>query len=291
MLYTFGDDYTLDPTGYELRQHGRRVRLEPRVFDLLAYLVQHPDRTVTKEELLAQLWPQQFVTDASLTYCVAQARKALGETGQTPRYIQTVRRRGYRFISPVDLQQQPEAVTGGPLPAATRLPVVQQPVGVPLSRTPTVVESPALVVASGGAWEHKLVAVLAIELTWPGSAEPEAVGAAPWRASAAWQHTIVEQVQAFGGGVLQRSPSLLLVTFGTPQTLDQLPQRVVQAALALRQLAVEPTNGGPCPEVRVVGHWGPLLVEVQAPDPTVHVQALGETLAWPVRLLRQVAPG
>ena len=48
MLYIFGDQYTLDPTGYELRQHGRLVRLEPRVFDCLAYLVQHPDRMVSK---------------------------------------------------------------------------------------------------------------------------------------------------------------------------------------------------------------------------------------------------
>ena len=68
MLYTFGDHYTLDPAGYELRQHGRLVRLEPRVFDVVAYLVQHPDRIVPKEELLEQLWPQQFVADNSLTY-------------------------------------------------------------------------------------------------------------------------------------------------------------------------------------------------------------------------------
>ena len=56
MRYAF-DDYTLDPEHYELRQAGRLVRLEPRVFDLLVYLVQHPGRTVTKEELLEQLWP------------------------------------------------------------------------------------------------------------------------------------------------------------------------------------------------------------------------------------------
>src|SRR5262249_17120958 len=100
MLYTFGDHYTLDPVGYELRQHGRLVHIEPQVFDLLAYLVQAPDRTVTKEELMEHLWPQQFVADESLTYCVAQARKALGDTGQTQRYIQPVRRRAYRFIAP-----------------------------------------------------------------------------------------------------------------------------------------------------------------------------------------------
>jgi DNA-binding winged helix-turn-helix (wHTH) protein len=105
MLYTFGDHYTLDPARYELRQHGTLVRLEPRVFDLLAYLVQHPDQTVTKEELLAQLWPQPFVADDALTYCVAQARKALGDTGQTQRYIQTVRRRGYRFLPLVAVLQ------------------------------------------------------------------------------------------------------------------------------------------------------------------------------------------
>ena len=99
--------------------------------------------------------------------------------------------------------------------------------------------------ASEGTWEHKPVAVLAIELTWPGPTEPEALGDAPWRVTAAWQHTMVEQVQEFGGVVLQRSPSLLLVAFGTPQTLEQLPQRAVQAALALRQRIVAAPTAGP----------------------------------------------
>jgi class 3 adenylate cyclase len=101
----------------------------------------------------------------------------------------------------------------------------------------------------------------------------------------------VEQVQAFGGVVLQRSPALLLAAFGAPQTLEQLPQRAVQAALALRQRGGAVPDGEPCPEMRLAGHWGPLLVDVQAPDPTAHLQALGETLAWPVRLLGQAAPG
>src|SRR5262249_3590184 len=114
MLYTFGDYYILDLTCHELRQHGRLTPLEPRVFDCLAYLVQHPDRMVAKEELMEQLWPQQFVADDSLTTCVAQVRKALGDTGQTQRYIQTVRRRGYRFIAPVTVG--PPAVTDVPSP-------------------------------------------------------------------------------------------------------------------------------------------------------------------------------
>src|SRR5262245_57534897 len=116
MRYAF-DDYTFDPEHYELRQAGRLVRLEPRVFNLLAYLVQHSGRTVTKEELLEQLWPNQFVTDDSLTTAVAQVRRALHDTGQAQRYIQTVRRRGYRFIAPVEVLEQAETDVRRP-PAA-----------------------------------------------------------------------------------------------------------------------------------------------------------------------------
>ena len=61
---------------------------------------------MTTEELLAQLWPNQFAPIDRLTNGVAQARKALGDTGQTQRYIQTVRRRGYRFIASVEVRQQ-----------------------------------------------------------------------------------------------------------------------------------------------------------------------------------------
>jgi tetratricopeptide (TPR) repeat protein len=82
-----------------------------------------------------------------------------------------------------------------------------------------------------------------------------------------------------------------LTAFGIPRTLEQLPQRAVQAALALRRLVVEGTDRGPCPELRLVVHCGPLLVDVQASDPSAQLHPVGETLAWPVRLLGQAAPG
>ena len=103
MRYIFGD-YTLDAERYELRQAGRLVPLEPRVFDLLAYLVQHPGRTVLTEELLTQLYPNEFAPVERLTNAVAQARRVLHDTAQTQHSIQTVRRRGYRFCVPVTLQ-------------------------------------------------------------------------------------------------------------------------------------------------------------------------------------------
>jgi hypothetical protein len=91
MLYVF-DNYTLDPTHYEFSHNGHLVRLEPRVFKLLAYLVQHPGHTVTTQELLELLYPGEFAPVERLNNTVAQVRKALGDTGQTQRYIQTVHR-------------------------------------------------------------------------------------------------------------------------------------------------------------------------------------------------------
>jgi hypothetical protein len=78
------------------------------------------------------------------------------------------------------------------------------------------------------------VAVLAIELTFPTGAAGEAAAYEPWTAARRWEQALVAKVQGFGGVVLQRSPALLLVVFGIPQTLEQLPQRAVQAAIALR---------------------------------------------------------
>lgn len=280
MLYVFGD-YTLDTRRYELRRAGGLVPLDRQVFEVLVYLLAHSDQVVSRQELFTHLWPERLVSDAALERCITVARRALGDSGREQRYIKTVHGRGYRFIAAVEARPDSE-----PRPHARASSLESFP-----PHTPSATRSPAWTPASDGAWEHKPVAVLAIELTWPHPAELGALGEAPWRVTAARQQTIVEQVQEFSGVVLQRAPSLLLVAFGTPQTLEQLPQRPVQAALALRQRVVPTPGGWPCPEVRLVAHWGPLLVDVQAPDPTTHLQALGETLAWPVRLLGQAVPG
>lgn len=94
MTYVFDDDYELDLQRYELRYAGKLVRLEPQVFNVLVYLVQHRDRVVSKEELLEQLWPGRFVGESVLTSRLMAARKAVGDSGQQQRIIQTLRRVG-----------------------------------------------------------------------------------------------------------------------------------------------------------------------------------------------------
>ena len=142
-------------------------------------------------------------------------------------------------------------------------------------------------------WEHKPVVVLALELTWPTLAALDAPHDTPWTAVARWEQKIKEKVGGFGGVLLQHTAALLTWVFGLPQAVEQLPQRAVHAALAIRQMvaAAQPTDRTPGPAVRLAAHLGMVLVNPQAPDPTAHLRPVGDTLALPVRLLGQARPG
>ena len=90
--------FCLDRGGARLLRDGKPVALTPKAFDLLHLLASKPGRLITKEELLAAIWPDAFVSDASIKVAVSEVRKALDDGAKTPQYIETVHRRGYRFI-------------------------------------------------------------------------------------------------------------------------------------------------------------------------------------------------
>ena len=100
MRYRF-DSFTLDTQRYELSRFGEPIPLEPQVFKVLTYLLENADRVVPREELFERLWPGQYVSDDALGRCVRQVRRALGDRRQTPQFIKTLPRQGYRFIAPV----------------------------------------------------------------------------------------------------------------------------------------------------------------------------------------------
>jgi DNA-binding winged helix-turn-helix (wHTH) protein len=93
--------FELDVAACELRRDGRSVPLQPRVFDTLRYLVEHRDRLVSKQELIDALWGGQQLNAVAVPWSISHARKALGQQGQEPRFIETVRGRGYRFVAEV----------------------------------------------------------------------------------------------------------------------------------------------------------------------------------------------
>ena len=98
--YQIGD-YVVDTARYRISS-GRRDRpVEPKVFDLLVYLVRHRDRVLTREQLFEAIWDGREVSDATLSNHVKSARRALGDSGELQQTIQTVRGRGYQFVAPV----------------------------------------------------------------------------------------------------------------------------------------------------------------------------------------------
>ena len=108
MRYRFGA-YTLDTQCYELRQDGRRVPLRPKVLHVLTYLLEHRDTVVSKDVLIAQVWPGQSISDETLSTCITAARRAVGDSGQAQQVIQTRHSHGYRFVAAVTLGDCPPA--------------------------------------------------------------------------------------------------------------------------------------------------------------------------------------
>ena len=118
------DNFELDVRTGELRKHGVRLRLQGQPLQVLAALLKRPGDVVTREELRSLIWSADtFVDfDHSLHNAIARLREVLGDSAETPRYIETLPRRGYRFIGPVD---------GGDLPALSGASDSAPPAGLP----------------------------------------------------------------------------------------------------------------------------------------------------------------
>ncbi|HEX2445934.1 MAG TPA: transcriptional regulator [Vicinamibacterales bacterium] len=113
-MVSFGP-FTFDAVNGLLRRAGSEVPLPPRVLGVLAYLVSRPGQVVARQDLIDAIWKDAFVTDTSLAEAVSSLRQALGDDPQQPVYIQTLHRRGYRFVAPLS---PTSAITGSGAPSA-----------------------------------------------------------------------------------------------------------------------------------------------------------------------------
>jgi DNA-binding winged helix-turn-helix (wHTH) protein/TolB-like protein len=117
-------EYTIDTARYRIRSGDADIPAEPKVFDLLVYLIRHRDRVLSREELFREVWDGREVSDATLSNHVKSARKILGDSGELQKTIQTIRGRGYQFIAPVTVIPEGAGATEGanaePQPATAR---------------------------------------------------------------------------------------------------------------------------------------------------------------------------
>src|SRR5688572_30603648 len=105
--------FTLDTGAYRLMKDEAIIPVSPKIIDLLHYLVERPSVLVTKDELFKALWPDVAVTDNALTQAVSELRQALGDDPSSPKYVQTVARRGYRFIAAVTTKKSQTSSRNG----------------------------------------------------------------------------------------------------------------------------------------------------------------------------------
>jgi TolB-like protein/tetratricopeptide (TPR) repeat protein len=104
LIFLF-ENHRLDPERRELICAGESVPLEPQVFDVLLYLLEHRDRVVGKDELFDKVWDGRIVSESTLTSRINAVRRAINDTGKEQRLLRTIARKGFRFVGDVDVER------------------------------------------------------------------------------------------------------------------------------------------------------------------------------------------
>src|SRR5262249_45800130 len=165
--------FEVDLRAGELYKQGLKIKLQQQPFQVLALLLQHPGEVVTREELKQAIWPAEtFVDfDVGLDATIYKLRQALGDTAENPRFIETLPRRGYRFLAPVVAGQTQPPAPDGDRPAAESAATTSKPVAIevrtPVSESPgklaeTSSQSAGSVLGSAASWLRRAAIVVGL---------------------------------------------------------------------------------------------------------------------------------
>ena len=173
-IYEFGP-FCLDAAEHLLLRDGEAVPLTPKAFDLLLALVERHGHLLEKEELLKKVWPDTFVEETNLSYNISHIRKALGDGENGQKFIETVPKRGYRFVASVRevVEEGEESMTRVQASLVNQRPeplIVEPAAASAVERYSFLTSWRALVVASG-----LLLAAVAGSVHWRGSERPAAI--------------------------------------------------------------------------------------------------------------------
>jgi class 3 adenylate cyclase len=249
MIYVFGD-CALDTRLYALHRVGRSIRLRPKVFQVLTYLLAHRERVVSRQELCAQVWPDQFISDAALESAIRGVRQAIGDSGRPQQLIQTLHGHGYRFIADVTIRPEArpgrEAEAAPPPPApATKLAqngtdVLSPPVPPAVSArsaasSPTDDVTRMLPSPDALAGERKMVTILGCTLV-PGPTLRDRLGLDALHSLMRVLYALARsEVQRYGGTLQPVAGDRFMALFGVPVAQEDHARRAVLAALGLLQ--------------------------------------------------------
>jgi class 3 adenylate cyclase len=276
-------DFRLDPVNACLWRGTQPIALTPKAFDVLHYLVTHPDRLVSKEELLDAVWPETAVSDAVVRIAIGEVRRALGDTAQAPQFIATIHRRGYRFVaSVVEYIEAVPGSTGAPPLATPDTPYHHEVVPLTPALPPPEAERRHLTV---------LFCDLVGSTALTGRLDPE-----DYREIVRAYHQVCAAVlQRFDGYLAQYLGDGVLGYFGYPVAHEDDAQRAVWAGLALldacASLSLHPAlpPGEPV-SVRLGVHTGLVVMGDVGAGARHEPLALGETPNIAARLQHLAEP-
>ncbi len=312
MYYTFGD-YILNTAQRELAHAGVLIPLEPKGYQILAYLIQHRDRLVTREELLELVWSDVYVDDSAVARCIGAVRKAVGDSRERQDVIQTRRGQGYRFVATVvveddtamcpEVPKEPEAGLldcRQPTPLNNPEPCVRcgEAMSVRTAYCPTCGHSLAPVfdfavaeythgtMVSPGVGERKPVTVLCGVLDMASTLDLDTLD----DLMEAFVPLVKWIVRPYDGYIEHVASDRIDVCFGVPETQEDHAQRAALAAFALQRQwkALLPTFGLPAEAkiaLRIGLHTGLVAVTGREAYPDVPLKIVGDT----VTLAAQVA--
>src|SRR5262245_5437584 len=296
MIYTFGE-CVLDTQLHVLSRAEQPVKLRPKAFEVLVYLLEHRDRIVTKHELCEQVWPNQFLRASPLGSTWRGGRGAIGDTGEAPQFIRTVHGYGYSCLAPVTVCSAPQAAS---VPLADGRGVRTPPLlvseaeaaGSPILQTSLPSVSHPLL--SPG--ERKVVTVLCCAPVIPAADHTSDDLDALYSLMQSFYACVQDAVQQYGGTLQPPMGDRVLAMFGAPLAQEDHVVRAGLAALALlRRLNAEPCPVGSSANVRLavrIGvHTGLMVVGGLGDAPAGFTALVGDVTAQAVALQEHAAPG
>ena len=239
MLYRF-EQCLLDTRRRELWRDGEPAALRPKVFALLVLLIEERDRVVGREMLFERIWPGRFVSDATLSSCVKELRKALGDTGATRRCIRTVHGQGFRFVASVAIEEartdearaphEPSPASGGLVPASAVAEGSGRDGGAEAGSREPAPPRPDVPPADAAWAERKGVSALRCALL-DAEAVAGRLGPEPMhRLMQCLFSGVRDIVGRYDGQIVQWSSDGCLALFGAPRAHDDDARRAVLAA-------------------------------------------------------------
>jgi len=126
VLYLF-EDFALDTKRRELRRGTTLLSIEPKVFDLLAFIIRNRERVVSRDDLLSSVWDRRIVSESALTTCINAARSAIADSGDEQRLIKTLPRKGIRFVGSVREEQMAAEAGAADKPIESMRPALALP--------------------------------------------------------------------------------------------------------------------------------------------------------------------